>query len=245
MKDVNLSLVAVICAIFLGLALMSYSCAKSGSKAESHATKSIAFEVNKLGVSSNESSEQHKGARFHYDGYSPSLDGAFLVESQENPIRLNAARTYSSAAWLCKSYFGFFPETIEQMWKLGLVPYEISGDDYTFVKQSLSYKFWARPIRRGSDGQDMLIRKQPVSIEDASPDLIMEYKYGVLTRTLKRVDGLGPHFSGFEVFAPGLDDRSEQQLGKTWTLNKMFRGADETGFERFQFSRRLHLHGFG
>ena len=193
--------------------------AKGGAATENH----TAAEIKK------------KWRHFNYPGYKFDInifDNGAKIES-----RFGIMKLYSRSAWLTEDYFGFFPETIEELWEKGLVPYEISGDDYVFAKNQLSFqvsgnsfKFSSKPGTNYRHWKDNPEFKLPVDLASAPPQVVADYKYKILMLMLTNADKRTGQLVWFgEVFAPGMDVRKDKRIGKNWTLNEKFWTNPYTG----------------
>lgn len=156
-----------------------------------------------------------------YIGYQATYTSDELVDVKKAHLWW-LARSYSNAAYFHFYFFGTFPDTLEQIEELGLVPYTTSdANEYTFVKDILVLNgYYASPSRRDEEGNNLLelVARQP--FDQASPETIMQVKSMELLWMFE--EGREPDsIMMWKVLLPGIEDIG-WHLRDSLVLNEKF-----------------------
>ncbi|MCD6119310.1 hypothetical protein J7K50_05670 [bacterium] len=204
--------------------LAVFACDKSNKTARTATSPDVKDILADKRTSSSDDEIVFLEHRFHYPDYVPEYDREYLIENLHIPHRTSAAEMFSIGAYLCYYYYGFFPETIEEMYELGLVPYEVDPETYDFVKWDLSYGFFAEPGSPDPESPDRIRLRKPLPLAMAKPKMQMQYRYQLMLRvfdsTWTRSQGFS--FGGAEVYMPGNLKDCGRRIFKEWSLNEKF-----------------------
>ncbi len=217
-------------------AVVVFACTKlrnqeNGSMINSGAT--LGFSEQQQAPERNTSSQVHS---FHYPNYTPYYDESmkeYVLENFKIRHRTFIADLYSIAASLTYFFYGFYPQTIEEMYEKGLVPYKITGEDYEFTKYWLSIGFTCVPGSAEPGGSDLIRFRERVDFENADPSVIMQFKGELMRREIGSASNALPSlysFSSMEVLIPGVRDNTYMyMLSKDLELNPAFWTNPYTG----------------
>ena len=214
------------------VALAFFACRQSNSTSGTASSLGVSGDIPEKRISSSDDEIVFLEHRLKYPDYEPKWDEDYLMENMKLGHRFSAAKMFSIAAHLNFYFYGgSYPETIEEMYELGLVPYEVDPETYDYVKWSLSYGFWANPGDEDPGGYDGVRFIEPVRFRHAPPKIQMNFKYQVMMRVFDSLPVCSTAFSfgGHEVYMPGGLKDCSSRIFEGWTLNEKFFTNPYTG----------------